>query len=502
MRLAEMMTGAAARRRTAGNCAVQMANHERKGMEMRRNKDKLVEKLDRLFAEHLNSMSIGGKPPAISVLEKHEEIVSAYRALKMTRSLSDEEAGALLRLADPLETLGGCRTRDLDLKAATVRHWIDAVEMERFSPAPDDGELPLSWRELPDERRESEESVRKRLRGGRELRLEEIVFMHGVARRDNLLDFRMDIAFPVTEIFGAEAGESSDMAVYAKYHLMYGEVCDVLDVRIRGIRGWTPYRSYCLSDRERAMALEKMESYCLEQTGCGLHVHRERYGLEKKGILPPPGTYGRSAAEEELRRQDALAKRLGGVFSPGNDKYWITCIAHPVELGLHRIRALRDIGKDVKRGDLGGYVQCETNLSYADGDDAWIYDDAIVCGGAVVRGDSQIRDNAVVSGCACVSYGSVLCGNAQASDESRILGSFLRENASVGANACVLPSPVTRLSPVLSGSCQVYGFVKGYVIVKGRTHLTEEERMENHQRIPVIVNDRVSAIKLHHITDM
>ena len=40
---------------------------------------------------------------------------------------------------------------------------------------------------------------------------------------------------------------------------------------------------------------------------------------------------------------------------------------------LHRIRALKDFG-DVKKGDLGGYVEKENNLSHYG--NCWIYDNA------------------------------------------------------------------------------------------------------------------------------
>ena len=42
-----------------------------------------------------------------------------------------------------------------------------------------------------------------------------------------------------------------------------------------------------------------------------------------------------------------------------NSKYEITNIPHEKYPFLHRIRALRDIGYDVKAGDLGGFVEGE-----------------------------------------------------------------------------------------------------------------------------------------------
>ena len=74
-----------------------------------------------------------------------------------------------------------------------------------------------------------------------------------------------------------------------------------------------------------------------------------------------------------------------------NEKYEITGIAHEKYPFLHRIRALRDIGDRVKTGDLGGYVESESNLSLESDDDAWIYDHAIAAGYAYVMLSCTIR---------------------------------------------------------------------------------------------------------------
>ena len=63
---------------------------------------------------------------------------------------------------------------------------------------------------------------------------------------------------------------------------------------------------------------------------------------------------------------------------------------------LYRIEALKDFG-DVKKGDKGGYVENEDNLSQYD--DCWIYgvakvyDDAKVYGNARICGDATIASS-------------------------------------------------------------------------------------------------------------
>ena len=86
---------------------------------------------------------------------------------------------------------------------------------------------------------------------------------------------------------------------------------------------------------------------------------------------------------------------------------------------LYRIEALKNFG-NVKVGDKGGFVQSENNLSH--GDNAWVYDDAWVCGKAWVYDDAWVCDNARVSGNAMVCDNARVCGNAVICDNSHICG--------------------------------------------------------------------------------
>lgn len=61
---------------------------------------------------------------------------------------------------------------------------------------------------------------------------------------------------------------------------------------------------------------------------------------------------------------------------------------------LYRIKALKDFG-DVEVGDLGGYIESESNLiqkgcAWVYGD-AMVYDNANVCGNANVYGNAEIK---------------------------------------------------------------------------------------------------------------
>lgn len=66
---------------------------------------------------------------------------------------------------------------------------------------------------------------------------------------------------------------------------------------------------------------------------------------------------------------------------------------------LYRIKALRDFG-DVEKGDLGGYIGSENNLSHCG--NAWVYGNAEVYGNAMVCGDAWVHGNAEVRGDAVI----------------------------------------------------------------------------------------------------
>ena len=96
---------------------------------------------------------------------------------------------------------------------------------------------------------------------------------------------------------------------------------------------------------------------------------------------------------------------------------------------LCRVQALKDFG-DVKKGDLGGYVESESNLSQTG--NAWVYDNAKVYDDAQVIENAKIYSNAEVYGCARVS------GNAQIADNAQVFDSaHVYEFARVYNNACV-----------------------------------------------------------------
>ena len=104
---------------------------------------------------------------------------------------------------------------------------------------------------------------------------------------------------------------------------------------------------------------------------------------------------------------------------------------------LHRIRALRDLG-DVKAGQLGGFVEDESNLSHEGL--CWVGDNACVYAGGKVYGNALVWDEAWV------------CGNAQVYDDATVEGS-----AKIVSGSWVYGNAVVRGNAVVSGGSCIFG---------------------------------------------
>lgn len=120
---------------------------------------------------------------------------------------------------------------------------------------------------------------------------------------------------------------------------------------------------------------------------------------------------------------------------------------------LYRIKALRDFntinGEKIHKGDLGGYVESENNLSQEG--TCWIYGIAKVYGDAKVLDDAfvyniaEVFDNAKIYGNACVYANAKVYGNAKIFNKAIVYGT-----AKVYGNAQIF------------GKAKVYGNAEVY----------------------------------------
>lgn len=108
---------------------------------------------------------------------------------------------------------------------------------------------------------------------------------------------------------------------------------------------------------------------------------------------------------------------------------------------LYRIESLKDFS-NVKKGDLGGWIEKENNLSQEG--NCWVYDNACVYDNAIVTNNATVRDEASVYGDTWVCENACVYGEAKVYDNAKIYGiacvygeSYVRGNTRVYGRALV-----------------------------------------------------------------
>lgn len=122
---------------------------------------------------------------------------------------------------------------------------------------------------------------------------------------------------------------------------------------------------------------------------------------------------------------------------------------------LYRIEALRDFN-DVKKGDKGGFVEKEENLSQYG--DSWVYDDAMVFGNAEVYYNARVHDNALVHDNAIVSNNVIVCDNAEIYGNAEVYyNARVHDNAIVRGKAVVFDDAEVLDNAVVYDKAEIYG---------------------------------------------
>lgn len=130
---------------------------------------------------------------------------------------------------------------------------------------------------------------------------------------------------------------------------------------------------------------------------------------------------------------------------------------------LYRIEALKSF-KDVKIGDLGGYIESEDNLSHMG--DAWVYGDAKVYEDATVSGDARAYGNAKIFGDVRVLERATVSGDAKLSGNAKIFGhARVFGDAKVYGNALVFGDAKAYGNAEISGNAKVFRDAEVYFTV-------------------------------------
>lgn len=180
---------------------------------------------------------------------------------------------------------------------------------------------------------------------------------------------------------------------------------------------------------------------------------------------------------------------------------------------LYKIQALKDFS-NVKKGDIGGYVESYDNLSQEG--NCWIYDDAKVYedaqiyeyaqiyGSAEVYGSTKVSGNAYVYGSAFVYGSAIVHGNAKVYEDARIYGSAkvygyaqIYEDVKIYENAQIYGYAQIYEYARIYGSAEVYGnacvyggakiyggaYVYGSACVYDGAYIYEDARIYGNARV-------------------
>ena len=155
---------------------------------------------------------------------------------------------------------------------------------------------------------------------------------------------------------------------------------------------------------------------------------------------------------------------------------------------LHRIKALKSFG-DVRKGDLGGWIEGYHNLSQTD--TAWVDDNAMVWNNAYVCGNAKVGDNALVYGDAQVFGDAQVYGDAQVFDHAVVIGNAtVHDNAIVYDDAkvwdCVEVYDYAEVggNAVVSDSAKVYGDSK----IQGSINIRENDDIKDNSSYLIFNN--------------
>ena len=140
---------------------------------------------------------------------------------------------------------------------------------------------------------------------------------------------------------------------------------------------------------------------------------------------------------------------------------------------VHRIRALVNIPRyGVKVGDLGGFVEKESNLSH--NGECWIGNNACVYDNARIYGNAFVYDNASVFGEAWIF------GNTRVCNKARIYG-----NTHVYGNACVFSNALVYDNARVFGNAWIYenACVSGEAWIHGNSYIYGNALIYDNTRI-------------------
>ena len=150
---------------------------------------------------------------------------------------------------------------------------------------------------------------------------------------------------------------------------------------------------------------------------------------------------------------------------------------------LHRIEALKDFS-DVKKGDLGGWIEKEENLSQEG--NCWVYNEAWALEDAIIKDDAKVYNNSLIYGHAIVKRNAKISGAAQIFDYAIVdINSLVANYAKVYNNALICGLAIVGDDAQIYGRASVYGYstisgrakIYGYASIYGDSLIDEDAQI-------------------------
>ena len=133
---------------------------------------------------------------------------------------------------------------------------------------------------------------------------------------------------------------------------------------------------------------------------------------------------------------------------------------------IFRIRALKDF-RNVKVGDIGGWVCSENNLSQEG--ECWIYDEAKCLDNAIIYDNARMSDNARMYNEAKMYDNAVMLNNSIMYDNSKMFNkakmfgkSVMRDNAEMCGNATMYDSSIMYDNSKMFNNSKMYDEARMY----------------------------------------
>ena len=135
------------------------------------------------------------------------------------------------------------------------------------------------------ERREArfmEKLTGKEIPSAGHLAAEQFSFIDEITTDHGWLTFYLENCFNVDKVFGMRtAKQDGQLNINANYDMDNGQICDALELVLVHTDGTEESSAYPLNAVEKAVLLQKMDSYCQQQTGLSLKDYNVQQIAEK-----------------------------------------------------------------------------------------------------------------------------------------------------------------------------------------------------------------------------